>query len=85
MQFCGMNPKKPDWESGYEMKLGTYLGALSKSHIFGEKEPAVTGESTAQCFLIYIPYFIREDKIIVAAIAHDRRKPGYWKSRVESK
>lgn len=36
-------------------------------------------------FPYYIPYFIREGKIIVAAIAHDRRKPGYWKLRVESK
>lgn len=35
-------------------------------------------------FSYYIPYFIREHKIIVAAIAHDRRKPGYWKSRVQS-
>ena len=32
-------------------------------------------------FPYYIPYFIREYKIIVAAIAHDRRAPGYWKSR----
>ena len=29
----------------------------------------------------YIPYFIREQKIIIAAIAHDRRKPGYWQNR----
>ena len=33
-------------------------------------------------FPYYIPYFIREQKIIVAAVAHSRRKPGYCKSRV---
>ncbi len=32
----------------------------------------------------YIPYFIREQKILIAAIAHDRRKPGYWKTRPHS-
>ncbi len=32
-------------------------------------------------FPYYIPFFIRENKIIIAAIAHDRRKPNYWKSR----
>ena len=32
-------------------------------------------------FPFYIPFFIRGNKIIIAAIAHDHRKPGYWKSR----
>jgi len=32
-------------------------------------------------FPYYIPFFIRGDKIIIAAVAHDHRKPGYWKSR----
>lgn len=35
-------------------------------------------------FPFYIPYFIRKKKIIVAAIAHGRRKPGYWNSRINS-
>ncbi len=29
-------------------------------------------------FPYYIPYFIRGEKIIIAAIAHEHRKPGYW-------
>ena len=32
-------------------------------------------------FPYYIPFFIRKNKIIIAAVAHDHRKPGYWKSR----
>jgi len=35
-------------------------------------------------FPFYIPYFIREQKILIVAIAHDRRKPGYWKARPHS-
>lgn len=33
-------------------------------------------------FPFYIPYFIRGEKIIVAAIAHGHRMPGYWASRM---
>ena len=35
-------------------------------------------------FPYYIPYFIRDQKIIIIAVAHGRRIPGYWKSRIES-
>lgn len=34
-------------------------------------------------FPYYVPYFIRGKKIIIAAIAHDRRKPGYWHKRTQ--
>ncbi len=34
-------------------------------------------------FPYYIPFFIREEKLIIAAIAHDRRNPGYWKTRTQ--
>jgi len=34
-------------------------------------------------FPYYIPYFIRKEKIIIAAVAHDRRSPGYWKTRTQ--
>lgn len=32
-------------------------------------------------FPYHIPFFIRENKIIIAAISHNHRKPGYWKAR----
>lgn len=32
-------------------------------------------------FPYYLPFFIRGQKIIIAAVAHDHRKPGYWMSR----
>lgn len=35
-------------------------------------------------FPYYIPFFIRGQKIIIAAIAHGHRKPGYWRSRLQS-
>ncbi len=35
-------------------------------------------------FPYYIAFLIRENKIIIVAIAHGHRKPGYWKSRFHS-
>lgn len=32
-------------------------------------------------FPYYIAYFIRGDLIVVAAVAHGHRRPGYWKQR----
>ena len=32
-------------------------------------------------FPYYLPYFIRGDKIIVLAIAHEHRTPRYWSRR----
>jgi len=32
-------------------------------------------------FPYYIAYFIRGDRILVAAVAHGHRLPGYWKAR----
>ena len=32
-------------------------------------------------FPYYIPYIIRGDRIVVVAVAHGHRRPGYWKER----
>ena len=34
-------------------------------------------------FPYYIAYFIRDDSIIVAAVAHGHRRPEYWKKRIK--
>ena len=34
-------------------------------------------------FPYYISFFIRGSRIIIAAVAHGHRKPGYWKSRIQ--
>jgi len=35
-------------------------------------------------FPYYLAYFIRKDSLIVAAVAHGHRKPGYWKERMKA-
>ena len=33
-------------------------------------------------FPYYIAYFIRGEKLLIAAVAHGHRKPNYWKHRI---
>ncbi len=33
-------------------------------------------------FPFYIPYIIREETLIILAIAHNSRHPDYWKERI---
>ncbi|MBI4027832.1 MAG: type II toxin-antitoxin system RelE/ParE family toxin [Verrucomicrobia bacterium] len=34
-------------------------------------------------FPYYIAYFIRENSVIIAAVAHGHREPEYWKKRMK--
>lgn len=31
----------------------------------------------------FVAYIIREEKIVIVAVGHGHRKPGYWRSRVD--
>lgn len=35
-------------------------------------------------FPYFVAYIIRNEKVIIVAIGHGHRMPGYWKSRVDS-
>lgn len=80
------------WYESKEMGLGKRF-RLEVGHVLGRiiEDPLLWRERTGgyrrvNCpvFPYYIPYFIRDQKIIIIAIAHGRRIPGYWKSRIES-
>jgi toxin ParE1/3/4 len=44
------------------------------------------GFRRANCpvFPYYVAYVVRLDKIVIVAIAHGRRKPGFWQGRLRS-
>lgn len=33
-------------------------------------------------FPYFVAYIIRADKVLIVAVGHGHRKPGYWKSRI---
>ncbi|MCD6322360.1 MAG: type II toxin-antitoxin system RelE/ParE family toxin [Clostridiales bacterium] len=80
------------WYESKEVGLGKRF-RLEVSHVLNRiiEDPLLWRERSGgyrrvNCpvFPYYIPYFIREQKIIIIALAHGRRTPGYWKSRIES-
>jgi len=84
-----------DWYEEREPGLGGRFltaveGALQKIQQAPETYPVVPGTSRASStarrrrledFPYAIVYLVRPDEVRVLAIAHGRRRPGYWKKR----
>ncbi len=74
------------WYESKEIGLGTHfrneiarvINRIAEDPLLWRERSGGYRRVNCPVFPYYIPYFIREDKIIIAAIAHDRRKPGYW-------
>lgn len=51
--------------------------------------PLTPGERTRRVlvprFPFQIVYHLREDEIVIVAVAHLRRRPGYWKDREQAR
>ncbi len=68
----------------FRQEIGHVLTRIIEDPLLWRERSGGYRRVNCPVFPYYIPYFIRDQKIIVAAIAHGRRKPGYWKSRIES-
>jgi plasmid stabilization system protein ParE len=62
-------------------RLG-FLARFPLSAPVWPEDPSFRG-ATLRRFPYRLFYFIEGDTIVVAAIAHDKQRPGYWRSRVE--
>lgn len=48
----------------------------------GIKAPVTIRRFALERFPFALPYLIHEGVIVVLAIAHGRRRPGYWRARI---
>lgn len=79
------------WYESKESGLGTRLRddvARVVSHIAEDPllwRERVGGYRRVNCpvFPYFVAYIIRNQKIIIVAVGHGHRRPGYWKSRVD--
>ena len=76
--------KEPGLGKRFRLEVGHVLGRIIEDPLLWRERAGGYRRVNCPVFPYYIPYFIREQKIIVIALAHGRRKPGYWKSRIES-
>ena len=76
--------KEPGLGKRIRLEVGHVLGRIIEDPLLWRERAGGYRRVNCPVFPYYLPYFIREQKIIVIALAHGRRKPGYWKSRIES-
>lgn len=48
-----------------------------------KREPVVRSKGVSD-FPYRVVYFVRDDLLIIVAVAHAKRRPGYWRERVSS-
>ena len=68
-----------------------FVAAIDRAHALISENPhlgAPKGEGTRgyvlDGFEYTIYYVIKPDRIVVAAVAHQSRRPGYWRKRLKS-
>ena len=52
---------------------------IGKNPTLHRERPGGFRRVNLRVFPYYLAYFIRNDKVIIAAVAHGHRKPGYWR------
>jgi hypothetical protein len=60
-------------------------GLVVQQPVLWRERPGGYRRVNCPVFPYYVAYFIRGDRIVVAAVAHGHRRPGYWKKRVSGK
>jgi len=59
------------------------ISRIAEDPLLWRERPGGYRRVNCPVFPYYVAYFIRGEKLIIAAVAHGHRKPGYWKSRLK--
>ena len=74
--------KEPGFGKRFRNEIARVIGHIANDPLLWREQPGEYRRVNCPVFPYYIAYFIRNQKVIVAAIAHGHRKPDYWKSRI---
>lgn len=86
-----------DWYDEREMGVGERFEAAVRAAVGAavdspeswavwagwEREPVVRSKGVSG-FPYRVVYFVRDDLLTIVAVAHVKRRPGYWRERVAS-
>ncbi len=64
----------------FRNEIGRVVERIAEDPLLWRERPGGYRRVNCPVFPYYIAYFIREETIVVAAVAHGHRLPGYWKS-----
>jgi plasmid stabilization system protein ParE len=59
-------------------------GLIVKQPLLWRERPGGYRRVNCPVFPYYLAYFIRNDEVLIAAVAHGHRLPEYWKERLSS-
>jgi plasmid stabilization system protein ParE len=57
-------------------------GSILQQPLLWRERPGGYRRVNCPVFPFYVAYLIRNDEILVAAVAHGHRRPDYWKNRI---
>jgi len=57
-------------------------GLIAQQPLLWRERPGGYRRVNCPVFPYYIAYFIRGELIVIAAVAHGHRQPGYWRQRL---
>ena len=73
--------KQPGLGYRFKMEVESVLLNIAANPLLQRERAGGYRRVNFPVFPYYLPYFIRRDRIIVVAVAHEHRKPGYWNQR----
>ena len=75
--------KEPGLGVKFRNELAHVIARIAEDPFLWRERPAGYRRVNCPVFPYYVAYVTRNNLIIIIAIAHGHRKPGYWKTRVE--
>jgi plasmid stabilization system protein ParE len=65
----------------FRVEVEAVCVAIIRQPLLWRKRPGGFSRANLPGFPFYIAYFIRGERILIAAVAHASRHPDYWKQR----
>lgn len=78
---CWYESKQPGLGRQFKIEIAAVSRWIAQNPLLQREREGGYRRINCPVFPYYLPYFIRRDKIIVAAVAHEHRSPGYWTNR----
>ena len=67
----------------FRNEVAEVCGLVLQQPLMWRERPGGYRRVNCPVFPYYIVYFIRAERIVIAAVAHGHRHPDYWKNREE--
>ena len=73
--------KEPGLGRRFRDEVAHVVGRIAEDPLLWREREGGYRRVNCPVFPYFIPYFVRAQKILIAAVAHGHRHPDYWKSR----